>query len=77
MRCDHRYKLVGYRSESPVDRPAFSQADLSAAHDASPRLHAVLACLKCPREKLVQVDLLPPQPIIDVTGRSAGIPEEG
>ncbi len=75
MRCDHRYKLVGYRLESLV-LPAAAE-DSSAAHDTSPRLHAVLACLKCPREKLVQVDVLPPQPIIDVTGRSASIPEEG
>ncbi len=74
MRCDHRYKLVGYRSQAP-ELPADAK-DPGAKYDTSPRLHAVMACLKCPREKLVQVDVLPPQPIIDVTGRSAGIPRE-
>lgn len=74
MRCDHRYKLVGYRAESP--KPPADAENSSAAHDPGPRLHAVLACLKCPREKLVQVDEIPPAPVVEML-RGAETPEGG
>ena len=65
MRCDHRFKLVGYR-EAPQEEEALKLA--------------VLVCLKCTRACTFGVDEIPPAPIIDASGRSAvpaGIVPEG
>ncbi len=69
MRCDHRFKLVGYRERAPSE-PSTPGVLVPA------QLDAVLACLKCPREKLVQVDVIPPAPVVEML-RGPETPEEG
>ncbi len=52
MRCDHRFKLVGYRfREERGDRP--------------PVRDAVLVCLRCTREYLAGVDEKAPATVVE------------
>lgn len=68
MRCDHRYKLVGYR---------YREADSeSTAVPSGPSMDAVMTCLKCPQEKLVPVDEIPPAPIIQAAPIGSAQEEE-
>lgn len=51
MRCDHRFKLVGYRD--------------STGEPPQPYKDAVLVCLRCARESLVGVDEKAPAPLVE------------
>ncbi|KKM19061.1 hypothetical protein LCGC14_1659400 [marine sediment metagenome] len=59
MRCDHRLKLVGYRT-----RPEYIR-DSSSAIPSVPLMDAVLVCLRCTREFLKGVDEKAPATVVE------------
>lgn len=70
MRCDHRYKLVGYR-----DRPS-TPGDSSSAIEPACMMDAVLACLRCARERLIGVDQVAPATVVERVERGSAQAEE-
>ena len=54
MRCDHRFKLVGYRDRTGPENP-----------DDPWLKHAVLVCLRCTRENLCGVDEKAPATVVE------------
>ncbi len=57
MRCDHRFKLVGYRfRDSDPDSTAVSNG---------PSSDAVLVCLRCDRERLHGIDDVAPPTVVE------------
>ena len=66
MRCDHRFKLVGYRDRTEPENP-----------DDQWLKTAVLVCLRCGREQLTGVDEIPPATVVERMQGAEAAEEEG